>query len=74
MTDERKERKIVQVAVAPPTQTDEGLNFAAVYALADDGTLWVAYSTPDEAWSDQTADCWNRIPSLPRREVSDAHA
>lgn len=70
MTDERKERKIVQIAVTPAVLTDREKFHAAVYALADDGSAWVLYSDSSKSWDEESADSWTRIPNLPAPEVT----
>ncbi len=55
-----KERKIVQVAFDPYTDSDGDIT-SQMCALADDGSLW---------WLDRESAEWHasRIPSLPPRE------
>lgn len=41
-----KKRKVIQMCISP--KTDDF--FEAVYALCDDGTLWVLIVKPDSVW------------------------
>ena len=49
-------RKIVQIAAVPETQA----GYAAVYALSDDGCVWLWLDKPNEN------DCWGRLPDIPQ--------
>jgi hypothetical protein len=59
----RSPRKIVQITATADGYTGEGGEFmSAVFALADDGTLWEGYFHPGcDEWT------WHERPALPPR-------
>lgn len=54
-----KERKFVQVALLNESDSWN----ARLYAVADDGSLWIS-----EHWTAGTFSPWTQLPSLPPRE------
>lgn len=56
-------RKIIQIAVVVQPNGPDWNAFGEIYAVADDGTLWVR-----EAWKND--DPWRGLPALPDAKES----
>ena len=53
-------RKIVQISAVPETE----YSFAAIYVLADDGSLWCSYSKSNDP-------NWYQYKALPDKEEAE---